>query len=218
MEQYSYESRATRFLQIDRNVEMLRVEKIINRPVTSCCYLCFDKDVSDSCLIIDPASEDLNPIDSEIEEYNLLPEYIILTHEHFDHCLSVNEIRKRYPHVKLICSRECNEAIQNEKKNCSVFWNNQKGFTIASADIIVEDVGGKFNWDKYQLKFIPSPGHTRGSISIMCGHHIFTGDAYIPGLRTVTKLPGGNLQQAIQSEKLILRLIDENDLILHSGH
>lgn len=194
---------------------MLQVEKIINTPVTSCCYMCFDKDVSNDCIIIDPASED-DRIFQVIEKKNLNPEFIILTHEHFDHCLSVNDLRTRYPMVKLICSQYCNDAIQDEKKNCSLFWDNTKGFIIRPADLIIGNHENILSWGNYRVIFYEVPGHTKSSIAIEIGEFLFTGDAYIPGLKTVTKLPGGNRQLATESENLIKRLA--KDKVIYPGH
>lgn len=197
---------------------MLQVEKIGNSPVSSLCYVLYDFEQSPSCIIIDPGSEESSKIVSFIENNHLTPSYIILTHEHFDHCLSVNELRKKFPDVKLVCSKQSNEAIQNQKKNCSVFWDNTKGFELMPADILVEDIEYKLGWNNQNISFIPTPGHTPGSISIKIGKFLFTGDAYIPGIKTVTKLPGGNKVEAANSENLLKGLSAKFNLVLCAGH
>lgn len=197
---------------------MLKIEKIVNNPVSSCCYIVYDSAIFQECIVIDPASEDITQLLTFISDNNLQPKYIILTHEHFDHCLSVNALREIFHHIKLICSMECNDAIGSEKKNCSVFWDNEKAFTISEADIITDTLDNKLDWNNHIINFIPTPGHTRGSISIMIDRFLFTGDALIPGLKTVTKLPGGDKAQAKESENKINGLIRDFNLEICPGH
>lgn len=197
---------------------MLSVERIINNPVSSCCYIVNDPERSPECILIDPASENLTTILTFISCNNMRPKYIILTHEHFDHCMSVNQLRNIFPEIRLVCSSECNYAIQNNKKNCSVFWDNEKAFTIAEADLIVELLNNKLDWNGYAIEFIPTPGHTQGSVSIQIGDYLFTGDALIPGLKTITKLPGGDKTKAKESELKINQLLTEFNLKICPGH
>ena len=51
-----------------------------------------------------------------------------------------------------------------------------------------------------------TPGHNNSCITWVVGDAVFTGDAYIPGVKTVTNLPGGNKELARQSETLIKSL------------
>lgn len=181
----------------------LIIHKFFNAPVTSCCYILSDKDVSGSCIVIDPGNEDISEITGYIKKNDITPEYIILTHEHFDHCLGVNNLRGQYPDLKLVCSEICSQNIQNEKRNCSVFYDNTRAYVINPADIIVEEIGMEMTWNSHNIRIIRTPGHTPASISIKVENNIFTGDAWIKGLKTVTKLPGGNKQQQIETEALL---------------
>ena len=119
---------------------MLTIRQIINSPVSSNCYIisCSERD---KCIIIDPGSSTATSYLDYLSENALTPQFIILTHQHFDHCASVNELRKVFPDTKLVCSKYCNEGIQNEKKNFSLFKEEFKPFKIAPADIVYKEKG-----------------------------------------------------------------------------
>ena len=169
----------------------LRIKTIKNNPVTSNCYI-VSCSMGNSCVIIDPGSRDCVSLLIYLEREHLLPEYVILTHEHFDHIGGVDALRKHF-NIQLIASRGCSEAIGIPKRNMSVFYDG-RGWRIGKADIITEEVRS-LKWEKYHLDFIESPGHTLNGISISIEDVLFTGDTMIHNLKTVTKLPGGDKKQ-----------------------
>ena len=82
----------------------------------------------------------------------LIPEYIILTHEHFDHIWGCNYLVNKYS-TRIICSKQCAFAIRDAKRNHSLFYN-QKGFIISKVDILLEDVQFKFLWEGYDFELL----------------------------------------------------------------
>ena len=180
---------------------MLIVQSFVNTPVNSNCYVLFDKEQSNDCIIVDPGSESESHLISYLKKGKLIPKYIVLTHEHFDHCWGVNQLVDEY-HVPVVCSRLCAEAIRDSKRNCSVFYDNKTGFVI---DCEVLDAGLIKKYIKVgesEIRFFETPGHTKASISLVVGHYLFTGDTLIKDIRTVTKLPTGS-KDAL-SESLVL--------------
>lgn len=166
---------------------MFSVQSIINYPITSNCFVMFDKTVGSECIVVDPGSENNSHLYQYLEKEQFIPEYVILTHEHFDHCWGVNDFRDRYPKVKLVCSRICSDAIQSGKKNYSVF-HQQPGFEIEPADIILDDIGWQLVWDDEEIKFYPAQGHSAAGIIFFIGNWVFTGDTLVKDIKTVTKL------------------------------
>lgn len=176
----------------------LQIVRIINYPISSNCFLIFDKNINSNCLIIDPGSESNEILYQKLDELKLHPEYIILTHEHFDHCWGVNSLRENFSAIQLIGSAICSDSIQQKKKNMSLFYN-QIGFEIDKADVVVPDFDYCFIWNKYKLKFISTKGHTTSSICIIIGNNLFTGDTLIKDLKTITKLPTGSKEELMKS-------------------
>lgn len=170
---------------------MMTVRSFVNAPVTSNCYVLFDKDLGEDCIIIDPGSRSENELVAYLTEEGLTPRHIILTHEHFDHCWGVNQLVDLY-HVPIVCSRLCAEAIQDEKRNCSLFYGNGEGFRIDSGTFSTESLGNALPFGRNEIRFFKTPGHTEASISLVVGQYLFTGDTLIKEERTVTKLPTGS--------------------------
>lgn len=132
---------------------------------------------------------------------------VILTHEHIDHICGVNELRK-ITDCKVICSSKCADAICNNRKNGAVYFEGMYAFRninelnqirklnltdyVCFADeTFVNNI--TFFWEEFTVKCIELPGHSIGGIGIIINDKfIFSGDNFIPGIQTVTKLPGGN--------------------------
>ncbi|MEG2556697.1 MAG: MBL fold metallo-hydrolase [Odoribacter sp.] len=195
---------------------MLCVKQIVNTPVSSNCFVVYDLNISNNCLIIDPGTEKCNELLFYLEKEQLIPEYILLTHEHFDHIWGVNYLRNCYSEVKVVCNRMCSEMIIDKKKNCSVYYN-QVGFELLPADILIENIENILIWEEEKIKFYHTPGHTSGSISFIIGDNLFTGDTLIQGEKTVTKLPGGARLDLEKTLNLLGKFKGKN-LIVRAGH
>ena len=195
---------------------MLSLKQIENIPISSNCFVLFDKAVGNNCIVVDPGSEDNSNLYQYFGQEELLPEYIILTHEHFDHCWGVNGLREVYPNVKLVCSQICSEVIQDKKKNYSVF-HQQPGFDLKPADIVLEDMSWMVNWNGYQIRFVPAQGHSAASIMFFIDKFVFTGDTLIKDIKTVTKLKTAS-KEKLKDSLLMLEKEKGKNLIVCPGH
>lgn len=184
---------------------MLSVRLFVNAPVTSNCYVLFDKDFGNDCIIVDPGSKSEDELTAYLTEERLLPRFIILTHEHFDHCWGVNQLTGRYP-VPIICSQSCVDAIKNEKLNCSVFYDNGEGFIIDGGTVSTESIDNVLQFGRHGIRFFKTPGHTDASISFVAGQYLFTGDTLISEECTVTKLPTGSASKLKESLSLYTQM------------
>ena len=195
---------------------MLTVHRIINYPVPSNCYVVLDKAIGNDCVIIDPGSKNGEHLFSFLSDNELTPRYIILTHEHFDHCWGVNELVNRF-RIPIVCSALCAEFIRFEKRNCSVFYNYNDRFIITSDTISIESLGGILPFAGKELKFFISPGHSDASICLAIQDCLFTGDTLIKDLRTVTKHPTGSASKLKESLKGLSELKGRG-LTVYPGH
>ena len=195
---------------------MLTVKRFVNTPVTSNCYLLFDKEAGDDCIVVDPGSRNEDELIEFLLQENLTPKYIILTHEHFDHCWSVNQLVELYQ-IPIVCSELCEEAIRYEKRNCSVFYDNKAAFTINSKTMSVESIGMKLTFAGDEVHFYKTPGHTEASISFDVGTYLFTGDTLIKDDRTVTRLPTGSKERLKESMRLYEQMKGKG-LTVYPGH
>lgn len=195
---------------------MLTIHQIINSPVPSNCFVILDKAVGRECVVVDPGSKSDEQLFSFLEKEGLIPQYIILTHEHFDHCWGVNELVGRYQ-IPIICSALCAECIKYEKRNCSVFYDNKERFVIEKDTKTVESINGVLPFCSINFKFFPTPGHTKASICTTIGRYLFTGDTLLKDVRTVTKLPTGSKEDLEQTLEILKRMKGE-DLVICPGH
>jgi glyoxylase-like metal-dependent hydrolase (beta-lactamase superfamily II) len=162
--------------------------------------------------VIDPGSEDTQLIEAVIGSKKV--DFVILTHEHFDHIWGTDKIRDKY-NAELYCSENTNEAIINKKKNLSLFYN-QTGFELRQADVDLVD-RQSINWHGIEISIISTPGHTSGSICIKIENNLFTGDTIIKSVRTVTKLPGGN-EKDLEASLQKLAAMNLEKFNLYCGH
>lgn len=195
---------------------MLSIHKIVNHPVPSNCFVLYDKAVCNDCTIVDPGCKLGDEIFAFIKNEKLIPRYIILSHEHFDHCWGVNAIVERY-HIPIVCSALCAECIQFEKRNCSVFYDNKERFVITSQTISVESLNHVLPFNDNEFRFFETPGHTNASICFTIDQKLFTGDTLIRNLRTVTKLPTGSVVKLQESIEL-LRNMQGKGYMVYPGH
>lgn len=180
-------------------------------PIGENTYFIRDKQ-TDKCAVIDPGCYTAGIKELINESANL--EYIILTHAHWDHLLAINEYLEDYPKVKVIASFYENELLTSAELNHTSGYT-EKSFS-KEADIYVAD-GEEIKLGESILKFITTPGHTKGSMCILTDRKLFSGDTLF--LRSVgrTDLYGGNWQALKESIQDKLFKLDGSTIVL-PGH
>lgn len=195
---------------------MLTVHTIVNKPVPSNCFVLYDKEVGCECIVVDPGSKRDDELFTFLDKEGLIPQYIILTHEHFDHCWGVNKLVEKFE-IPIICSALCAECIQFEKRNCSVFYDNKNSFVITGKTISVESLNYELPFANTKLCFFATFGHTDASICFSVNRSLFTGDTMIKDLRTVTKLPTGSVAK-LRKSIVFLQNLKGKDYVVYPGH
>lgn len=191
------------------------IDRIINNPIDSNSFVIY-KEGNTGCIVVDPGTSDCSDLLLFLDNHRLKPEYIFLTHEHFDHIWGVNRLKEIY-YCKTICSRNCAEKIVDIKKNMSVFFN-QTGFKSYPADILIENIEYSLTWEGLKFEFIVSKGHTEGSMCIYGGSRLFSGDTIIKDHKTVVKFPGGNKGDLQKSLNLIFSKFEGQNVCVCPGH
>lgn len=191
------------------------VKTIINEPVDSNCFVLYRPEYP-QCIVVDPGTTDCMALTLFLTEAKLVPEYIILTHEHFDHIAGVNKLKDTYG-CKIISSEECSNRIVNNKKNMSLFYD-QKGFITYPADLLINEIGYQLDWVGTRLLFFETQGHSEGSISFSAQEKLFTGDCVIQNQKTITKLPGGSKAKLAESIAHYKNNFDPEHTIIYPGH
>lgn len=167
------------------------------------CYVVVNEETL-ACVVIDPGDES-NTIMDYIESNRLKCEAILLTHGHFDHVGAVNEILEQTGCALYINPRDEDYEVG---KSGVKFKMPEGGKYYDDGDVIVE-AGLEF-------KVLATPGHTPGSVCLICGDALFTGDTLFRGSCGRTDLPGGSMREEMRSLKKICRL--EGDFEVYPGH
>jgi glyoxylase-like metal-dependent hydrolase (beta-lactamase superfamily II) len=186
-----------------------------NHPIDSNCYLIYEEE-DKSCIIIDPGTNGSIEIIEFIDSKKLIVDYVILTHEHFDHIWGVNALVE-FADPTIIASQYCANMVKDKKKNLSLFYD-QVGFVVTKEIKSIEYLQESITWGKHILKFIHTPGHSESSISVYINQNLFSGDLMIKGLKTITKLPTGNKNKLIHSLELIKNNFSNKNVIIYPGH
>ena len=151
------------------------------------------------------------PLYSYIEKNNLKVTHILLTHGHYDHTGSVNEVAEHYGCAIVGCAKEM-RVFTDPSINCSHFCC---GDIIVHPDVLVNN-GDVVKVGDMEFEVLETPGHTEGSICYICKDTIFSGDTLFQGSCGRTDLPTGNWNDIIQSLKKLAAL--PGDYQVYSGH
>lgn len=183
---------------------MVSIKRFINQLMTSNCYIVVDEE-SKRCLCIDPASEKSDREITYIEDNGLQLDYIILTHEHTDHTWGVNALLAQYPTAKVICSSLCRDALPKEAKAYFQLYYDDPNYSynVERVDCTTEDLGWQMEWNGHKIVFIPTPGHSPGSVCIAIDDYLFGGDTLMPFKPFIKKRNGGSMEQFLESVRKI---------------
>ena len=154
------------------------------------CYLLRRED-SDRCLIIDPGYE-AGKILKVLEEKQLQPEAILLTHGHFDHVGAVQDIA---------AETDCQVYIDAGDLSLPPMITNGRLFYTHTYP-----AEGKLTLAGLELRILPTPGHTPGSVCLLAGDTLFSGDTLFRGSCGRTDFPGGSWPQILASLKALSEL------------
>ena len=109
--------------------------------------------------------------------------HIFCTHGHFDHVGSAAELKQEW-NAKLWCESADLEGGQF--------------YPLTQADSGYQE-GGVIQVDEMSFTVWHTPGHTPGSVCLLCGEYLFTGDTLFAGSVGRTDLPGGSTRQLSDS-------------------
>ena len=187
------------------------IEQILVGQMAVFCYLIGDVE-SGEAVLLDPAS-DFNKISEFIDRYGLHITKIINSHGHCDHT-SGNSYFSKLTGADL-CIHEHDYVYLDKRLNRLVAFI--KGGRAGKQNVRLLKDGDMLRVGKLRLEVIHTPGHTRGSICLLCGDNLFTGDTIFTEGMGRTDFADGSEKQIMESIKQrILTLPD--DTMIWPGH
>lgn len=183
----------------------------------------------DKAIVIDPWVSDKLAEWFSVQERKV--DYIILTHEHYDHISGVNWL-KDHTQATVLCSEECGKAMAKPSHNYSKYFDALIDFLpeeyIKGPPVIVDPYSSygdvmfnrlfNLDWQGHRLELMPTPGHSKGSICILLDRkHLFSGDSLLKDFPVITKFRGGDIR-SYESTTLKYLSSLEDDVTVYPGH
>ena len=179
---------------------MLNIHTLALGAYQTNCYLVWGED-SPSCVVIDPGYEPETVLD-EVKKLGKEISAILLTHGHFDHVGGVKDIVAETGCKVYLCDADL--SMPPQMTAGPLYYTN-----TYSDGSFVEEAGLSF-------KVLHTPGHTPGSVCLMCENVLFSGDTLFWGSCGRTDLPGGSWSTIQASLKRLAELPGDYDV--YPGH
>lgn len=195
----------------------MNILPIHNSIMNSVTYVLYREDV-DYCVLIDCGNS--KRLYLELERLGKYVKAVFLTHAHYDHIYGLNELLVRFPEVKIFTNTEGKKALYDTKLNFSKYhseiqpfvYHGQGNVELLEDDMVLELFSGE------PLRVIFTPGHDESCISYVIGKNVFTGDSYLPGIKTVMNFPRSNRALALKNTAMLKQLEQQGYTILCGHH
>jgi glyoxylase-like metal-dependent hydrolase (beta-lactamase superfamily II) len=187
-----------------------KIHTIVVGGLQTNCYILQSNSAS---IIVDPGDEP-DRIIRFVQDIKVKPSQIIATHTHFDHVLGVDAIRDKLK-IPFMIHRDDLSMLESMQSRVRQIM----GFEVPpppKVDRYLKD-GDVLKVGDETIRFLHTPGHSPGSISLSGTGCVFTGDALFNQSIGRTDLPGGDLKTLIHSIKERLFKLDD-DTIVYPGH
>lgn len=169
------------------------------------CYIVWDENTKNAA-VIDPGDDGAYLSDC-LKKNGLTLQYILLTHGHFDHIGGVDEL-------KSTCGSNPKVYLSHKDLGLESVFHE----TIALDPNSVTDwkEGDSVTMDSITFRVLSTPGHTPGSVCLIAGDILFSGDTLFQGSCGRTDFPGGSWTEMSASLRRLYQL--PGDYTVLSGH
>jgi len=176
-------------------------------------------------ICIDPG-DDSDAIVERIDRHGLNLQAIAITHAHLDHVGGVAALKKLKPQAK-VTIHPADEPIYRALPEQPAWIGIPRaqwaalGFAYEEPPPVEEyfSDGQQYSVGKLQFQVLHCPGHTPGHIVLFEPNEkkVFVGDVLFAGSIGRTDLPGGSMEQLLDSIRNKLLTL-EDDVEVYSGH
>ncbi len=190
----------------------MKIQSYVIGMVSTNCYIIFNESTKEA-LIIDPPDQ-APALKVKIEELELCPVAILLTHGHFDHIMAAGDLAAAFG-IPVLAGEEEKALLEDYNLNGSRMV--RKNYTL-SADRFLKDkeeliLGGM------RIKVIHTPGHTAGGVCYYFEEEkvLISGDTLFLESIGRTDLPTGDQYTLLESIRRKLMVLPE-EVLVYPGH
>lgn len=174
-------------------------------PIGTNCYILRDEETK-SCAIVDPG-EEAGRVADTVEQAGDTPVCILLTHGHYDHTSGVEGLRERFPGIPVYL---------NARDACDGSDRRMAQLFPPLGDTVSYDEGDTVAVGSLTVSVLATPGHSAGSVTLLCGGAMFAGDTLFAGSCGRTDLAGGGMHDMLRSLARLGKLEGEYQVL--PGH
>lgn len=174
-------------------------------PIMTNCYLLCDE-AAGVCAVIDPGAE-ADRILRAAEGAGCAPVCILLTHGHYDHTGAVAELLKKRPELPVYLNRR--DAHPGADGELARLFPEIPG-------ALDYDEGSRVSVGGLTVSVLATPGHSAGSVTLLCEDVMFSGDTLFAGSCGRTDLATGDVVDLLASLVRLGRL--DGDCRVLPGH
>lgn len=187
-------------------------------PVGENTYLIWDEETKEAAIVDAGMSNfhENSAISDVITKEGLHLKYAFQTHMHFDHVWGLMFINETYGLCPM-CHRS-DESIYWQVPEMTSMFRLSMNWNLPSVERYLED-GDVFLLGKTEIKVLYTPGHTPGGVSyyVEAAKTLFTGDTLFCDSIGRTDLPGGNMEEELESIKTRIFTLPA-DTVIYPGH
>ena len=183
-------------------------------------FLCINE--KNEAFLVDPSISPDGGLFDHINKLNVKLVAILITHGHWDHIASLEELCKQNPGIPVYISEEEAEFLTNTDLNLSVAAEDE-GYPVHALEYLPENLikvsdGEVLDVAGFKVEVILTPFHTKGSACYIVTSEkaLFAGDTLFFSTVGRTDLPTGNFRQMEDSLRKLKKLPDE--LKVYCGH
>jgi len=160
-------------------------------------------------LVIDPGDE-AGVVIEAFTELGFAPAAVLVTHGHFDHFGGVAPLARHFDIPVYVGAAD---AAEMADPALGAFG----GFDVepVAGPVLLE--GEQALALPIAVQALPTPGHSRGAFTFAIDGHLFVGDLLFHGSVGRTDLPGGDMDQLLDSVATLVRRFPA-DTPVHCGH
>lgn len=169
----------------------MNIQTLTLGPLATNCYLVWQDGRTDA-VIVDPAANS-RKITAALQEHGLAPVCFLLTHAHFDHIGALKPLLAAAPDARVYVGDQDKDDPCDMAYDLLTYTDTyQDGDTVEAAGL--------------SFRVLGTPGHTPGSVCLLCGEALFSGDTLFAGSYGRTDFKGGSMQDMYASLRKLAAL------------